>query len=949
MLTRKILLTFLIFLISFGLLLPIQIVYATASPQIADFLCERGIYYYNNDNYVEALDEFKKALLANPESKIAREYILIIEGEEIPQIGAPVKNISKKLTVVDLALDEFEKSKKTGPKNILSPKPVILKGNKKLVVIPPVKSIEAASKKLTPIAVVDIDQNEENKDFIDVTTNVDERLILKGLHIARFLDTQPGILKISRSSDNELLAQGQEIGMTYVYVWDDQGRKMLKFSVGPRRFEEEILQGSQEREREANLPESFKVSYSIESDSFMTGRGIGDQKRQSQSLAYSSSIIGETPFGMFDSAVQASRTNLGQYMISNIRLGLTQAHYDQFRDITIRGFDFTPVVSEFGFPSTDLRGVMVEAPMLEKRFHYMAFWGAIPTGDFSFLSSASGLSQTKRAWLEGVAVDYNLGTIANFKGFLAHSYGPERVQPVLTSDTGGLGMAYHLGHLDVGSEVVSDTRHLSYAANSSLTFSKLRIGLSAMENNKDFASLFGGLPASGSTSGTLTINYRPAQDLTITNSFSGSHDRVFFNPDRPNRPNYNSDTRVDWVLDSQTELETGYSFDDQRGSSTPGVTETKEVTFRKKLFFLRQLNCFLTYQNRHSKSLTSPAQDFNNNRILTGLSFRVIDDLYAYYHKEFNYLRGTFTNEVAFPTAQEYGLNYYKKIFNSPFYLNSRIFYHDEEHTESVLSFLSGEDRLEGECELTFKPNPDTEVFAKIRVDNIWAEKDTVTKHFDIDLSWGLRFLWDTGLRWQSVGGFDGYVFYDLNANGKKEPNEKGVKGILIKGPGGKTAVTDARGYYKISHVVGREAFLEMDLTNIPQGYSPTTSTRREVDIVHAKVKRIDFGITTRSEISGLIFYDKNGNGKYDAGDEPLKNIMVILDKKQKSISTPLGEYMFRELVPGEHTLALDLKSIPIKFIPKVPIVKAVQVNEGAAFLYNIPMELQKKASVSVK
>ena len=174
-------------------------------------------------------------------------------------------------------------------------------------------------------------------------------------------------------------------------------------------------------------------------------------------------------------------------------------------------------------------------------------------------------------------------------------------------------------------------------------------------------------------------------------------------------------------------------------------------------------------------------------------------------------------------------------------------------------------------------------------------------------------------------------------------PFDEGGAGVTIKAPDGKTSVTDARGFYKISGIIGKTAAIELDLKTLPKGYSPTTSPKRDVDIVHAKTKRIDFGITARCEVSGLVFYDKNNNGVYDPGEGPIKGVVIILDDKQKMATTLLGEYMFRKLSPGDHTLKLDLKTLPVKFIPKVPVIKKIKVIEGTGFVYNIPLQLQEK------
>ena len=703
---------------------------------------------------------------------------------------------------------------------------------------------------------------------------------------------------------------------------------------------EQLLADAQEKLRQENLPESFKLSYSIDSDSFMSGRGVADLQRQSLNYGYSSSLIGQTPYGNVDAAVAGNRTSSGTYRVSNVRAGLTNGHYDQFKDFTIRALDFTPVFPSYGFPSSDLRGILLSAPMFNKTLSYTSFWGAIPGGDFTQLAQSSGLSPTKKAWLEGIGVNYKPARYINFKSFYAHSYGPERSQPVLTSDVSGFGMDYLLGHFNLDAQMAYDhLESISYSAMASMTLPKLRVGFTTTDSDKKFASLLGGNPGGGSMNQALTINYRPVSDVTISNSFSATLDKVFGNPNEPGRRNYNSNTRLNWEIDPHNELQLGYTFDDQIGSISPAVVETKEVTFRRKIFLFRKLGTFLSYQNSKSKNYSSSAQDFNNNRIIAGVSARLVYDIYGYYRKELNLIRNKFSNEEVFPTAQEIGLNYNRQIFKTPFYTNLRLSYRDEENTDSVLSFMSGEDRLEGAAELTFKPTPNNEAFIRGRISDIWAEKAGVVKHFDFDLSWGMRLLWDTAFRWQSVGSFCGYVFYDQSGDGSRQSYERGVKGAVVKASDGKTCVTNAAGFYKISHISGKETTLSLDLSTIPKGYSPTTSAMLGVDIVHARTKRVDFGITTRSEISGLIFNDKNNNGAYDPGEEGVGNVVILLDDKTRAVSSPLGEYMLRKLTPGGHILKLDLRSLPLKFIPKVPVIKTVKVLEGAAFVYNIPLQ----------
>jgi tetratricopeptide (TPR) repeat protein len=930
--TKKIFISFLIILLSMQFLLPFDCAYAGVSPQIADFLCEKGISYFDIGKYPEALVEFKKALLADPDSVVAKEFIDILVKKVISVNSfldrAEKTTVSKPAEMVPSEVNEFQQAV------------IAQKSSLKASAKPIAPSVSATVSGSGSETVVDVGLKQAGKDYVDVEASIGDRVIMRGNNITRFIVTEPPYLNVTRQDENNLLVEPQEAGSTYLHIWQGNERKSFKYQIGPRRFVEQLLKDAQEKLRQENLPESFKLSYSMDGDSFMTGRGVGDLKRQSLTYGYSSSLIGQTPFGNVDAAIGGSRTTTGNYRVSNVRAGLTNGHYDQFKDFTIRALDFTPGFPSYGFPSSDLRGILLSAPMFNKTLSYTSFWGAIPGGNFTQLAQTSGLSPTKKAWLEGIGVNYKAGRSVNLKSFYAHSYGSERSLPVLTSDVSGFGMDYHLGHFNLDAQMAYDhLESISYSATTSIQLPKLRVGFTTTDSDKKFANLLGGNPGGGSMSQALNINYRPVSNVTVSNSFSATLDKVFGNPNEPGRRNYNSNTRINWELDPHSELQLGYTFDDQMGSVSPAVVETKEVTFRKKIFLFRKLSTFLSYQNSKSKNYSSPAQDFNNNRIIAGISARLLYDIYGYYRKEMNLIRNKFSNEEVFPTAQEIGINYNRQIFKTPFYTNLRLSYRDEEDTDSVLSFMSGEDRLEGLAELTFKPTPDNEAFIRARISDIWAEKAGAAKHFDFDLSWGIRLLWDTAFRWRSVGGFCGYVFYDQSGDGARQSYERGVKGAIVKASDGKTCVTNAAGFYKIPHIAGKETTISLDLSTIPKGYSPTTSAAREVDIVHAKTKRIDFGITTRSEISGLIFNDKNNNGTYDSGEQGVAGVAIVLDDKSRAISSPLGEYMLRKLTPGDHILKLDLKTLPVKFIPKVSIIKTVKVLEGATFVYNIPLQ----------
>lgn len=959
------------FVLVFQLVAPASWAQTSFSPQIAEFLCEQGAQYYSQQKFPEALSEFKKALLANPKSVQAKRYISLIERQFAgTQMGSDAVQALASYVEKDLR-------RETTTPAVIPSQPVVRvrkdKNQEKLIgdldravqaekrlsrsFGSPLPSEDIAFGAAAPVSsgtqayaaqppreeFLDIRQPDPALQAIEVQTYVGARLVLQGQSFTRFLVTDPALLNVSKRSDQELVVDPRELGETSLYAWDGGQRRQLRFVIGPARWEEAYQIMTEQEMADRELPESFAVGYSIEDSSYYTGRRVNTAERQSHTMAYTATLDGETPYGKFDSAIRGNRSSRGLYKINNVRMGLMDAHYNQFKDIDVRWFDFSPSFGSFGFPSSDLRGVNIDAPMFDHTLNYNAFWGAIPEGDFSFLSSREGLTRTKKAWLEGVGLNYRLGKIANYTTYWVHSYGRERTQPVLTSDQAGLGMDYFLGPVDIGASAATDMENVSYTTRADLSVPKFYIGASMTDNEKNFASLLGGQPSSGSATASVTTVYRPVPEVTVTNSFSGTRDKVFGNPSNPHRPNYNGVSRVNWIADAHTEFELGYTMDDLQGSNSPQVIETKEATFRKKLHFIRSLGTYLTYQNSKSKNYWAPGLDFNNNRIMGGLSFRVLGELYFYYNKEVSILRNKFTQETAMPLSQEMGLSIYRRLFESPFFGRFRIFYRDEEQTESTLSYLSGEDRLETEGELIYQPSADVETFLRLRITNVWAEKTGVAKHVDLDVNWGLRFLWDTGVRWFSSGSFGGYVFYDANSDGIRQSSEKGVKGVLIQGPEGKTATTDSRGRYKISHISGRTAVLKIDASTMPRGYNLTSPGEVESEIVHASTKRVDFGIATRAEISGLVFWDKNGNGTYESGDEPVKDVILTLNGKEKASSGLLGDYRFRRNVVGEQELKIDLKSIPVQYLPKVPLKRKVTVKESESVVVNVPLELQVK------
>jgi hypothetical protein len=99
----------------------------------------------------------------------------------------------------------------------------------------------------------------------------------------------------------------------------------------------------------------------------------------------------------------------------------------------------------------------------------------------------------------------------------------------------------------------------------------------------------------------------------------------------------------------------------------------------------------------------------------------------------------------------------------------------------------------------------------------------------------------------------------------------------------------------------------------------------------------------SRSEISGFIFEDIDGNGEFNKGDLGIRKVGIILDGKKRMVTDDTGRYAFPRVSSGVHTINLDLDSLPVYYLPTQPISKKITLFEGVTYYYNIPLKRSKE------
>jgi hypothetical protein len=203
----------------------------------------------------------------------------------------------------------------------------------------------------------------------------------------------------------------------------------------------------------------------------------------------------------------------------------------------------------------------------------------------------------------------------------------------------------------------------------------------------------------------------------------------------------------------------------------------------------------------------------------------------------------------------------------------------------------------------------------------------------------GMRYLWDTGLSWESVGNIEGYIFKDYNSDGLRQRDEPPVQGVKMWLGKDKFQVTDMFGYYKFKGIRARRAYVSLDSSSLPPGFVLTVPLIQEVIIENNRTLRLDFGIISQTQISGLVFEDTDGNSQFNKEDKGIANVAIVLEDGKKAITDAGGKYSFMNISPGEHTLTLDLNSLPVNYLPRVPLAKKITLFEGVTYFHSIPLK----------
>ena len=96
----------------------------------------------------------------------------------------------------------------------------------------------------------------------------------------------------------------------------------------------------------------------------------------------------------------------------------------------------------------------------------------------------------------------------------------------------------------------------------------------------------------------------------------------------------------------------------------------------------------------------------------------------------------------------------------------------------------------------------------------------------------------------QGTGTVAGFVFYDDNGDGVRQPSERGAENILLVLDGRFAATTNRDGYYNFGAVSLGTHALAVQLEKVPLPWGLADETPRQIVVRLREESRVDIGLT---------------------------------------------------------------------------------------------------------
>jgi hypothetical protein len=161
-------------------------------------------------------------------------------------------------------------------------------------------------------------------------------------------------------------------------------------------------------------------------------------------------------------------------------------------------------------------------------------------------------------------------------------------------------------------------------------------------------------------------------------------------------------------------------------------------------------------------------------------------------------------------------------------------------------------------------------------------------------------------------GSFSGRVYQDVDADGRFDPNvDRAQAGVKVRVDGNRYVETDAGGRYHVEEVKAGGHNVYLDLLSVRADLTMLDGPQQAATLPAGRDSIVDFRLVRTGRVAGVVWFDRNENGLFDEGEQPLADVRVVTGSGRDTLTDADGAFAVGDLPPGEYALLLDEKTLP--------------------------------------
>ena len=631
-------------------------------------------------------------------------------------------------------------------------------------------------------------------------------------------------------------------------------------------------------------------------------------------------------------------TTNGLSLVTSYTVGLSQIPLDGTNNFNLRAFDSNRTISPLTMSSTTLRGVFGDVDFFQdvvglsydygQKRPYSILLNQNSSSQLNSYINAFKLTLFPRNYDNQISINAAQGFGSQHEeNLLRKVYSVEARKKIFNTYLNG--------------EFARGEGHDASLAGVRWKRGDFKTALNFRQINKNFTTV-SAVPSNQGEIGAIWTTSMEGRRVSEETALDVYRQYLFFNPNNPNALNLDASGRVRVPLIKDFFSDTSLFYVHTPGEVSPrrniGVDQRISRTFN----FLSFKNTYGYFGGALQKTRYefSSLSEYDRNSLLTGIQVPLTSRLSVYANYEYSWVHELASQNDLNPAVLNTGF-YYNRQFTEYLSGNFDVSYRKENGVAGTSSYLAGEDSIGTSLGFSYNPVNDVNFFLDGRVRKVWPQIEGNLPYNDLDVRLGMRMSFDVFKRgWDPHGRISGHVYKDKNSDGRYTKDEQGIKGVKVK-IGDNQALTDDNGYYSMD-VKAKSVLVAPQTDTIPSGTVFSTATGQVINIKQWKDTKVDFGLNSQTGIYGLVFVDKNDNNVPDATDQFIRGAKIIVDKKYTSVTDTQGAFYFRNISEGEHSLSIDINSLPINMIPQVKLKNELKVVEGTTYLFHVPLKIKE-------